>query len=135
MDDLTTKLETHFSMVSSVSIYTVLGVGWYADSGASRHMTYEEKVFNRFQEQEQGMVVELGNDAMYPMTGLSSISFQMPLGDVLKSHYVLYVPNLTKCLLSFYCMTDLQCLAEFEGQQVTIRDSHHGSSQVLAKDV
>lgn len=135
MDDLTTKLETHFSMVSSVSIYTVLGVGWYADSGASRHMTYEEKVFNRFQEQEQGMVVELGNDAMYPMTGLSSISFQMPLGDVLKSHYVLYVPNLMKCLLSVYCMTDLQCLAEFEGQQVTIKDSRHGSSQVLSKDV
>jgi hypothetical protein len=75
VDDLTTKLETHFSMVSSVSIYTVLGIGWYADNGYSRHMTYEEKVFNRFQEQEQGMVVELGNDDTYPMTGLSSISF------------------------------------------------------------
>ena len=131
MDDLTTKLETHFSMVSSVSIYTVLGVGWYADSGDSRHMTYEEKVFNRFQEQEQGMVVELGNDAMYPMMGLSSISFQMPLGDVLELDFVLYVPDLMKSLLSVPCMTNLQCLAEFDGQQVTIKDNNHGFGQVL----
>ena len=56
MDDLTTKLETHFSMVSSVSIYTVLGVGWYADSGASRHMTYDRKL------QEGGINMGLRDD-------------------------------------------------------------------------
>jgi hypothetical protein len=84
VDDLTTKLDTHFSMVSSLSTYTVSGVGWYVDSGASRHMTYDKKIFNRFQEQEGGMLVELGDDAMYPMKGLGSISFQMPSGDVLE---------------------------------------------------
>jgi hypothetical protein len=78
VDDLTAKLDTHFAMVSSLSMYTVSGVGWYVDSGASRHMTYDRKIFNRFQEQEGGMLVELGDDAMYPVKGLGSISFQMP---------------------------------------------------------
>lgn len=59
----------------------------------------------------------------------------MPLGDVLELDFVLYVPSLTRSLLLVSCITDLQCLDEFDGQQVTIRDSSHGSNQVLARGV
>ena len=49
-----------------------------------------------------------------------SISFLMPLGDVLHIDDVLYVPSLMKS--SFVSSTiDLQCMAEFAGQQVLIR--------------
>jgi hypothetical protein len=50
-------------MVSCVSSNTAFGIGWYVDSGASRHMTYKRSLFNRFQEQEGGMSVESGDDA------------------------------------------------------------------------
>lgn len=59
----------------------------------------------------------------------------MPLGDVLELDFVLYVPSLTRSLLLVSCITDLQCLDEFDGQQVTIRDNSHGSGQVLARGV
>ena len=49
-----------------------------------------------------------------------SISFLMPLGNVLHIDDVLYVPSLIKS--SFvYSTIDLQCMAEFAGQQVLIR--------------
>ena len=47
--------------------------------------------------------------------------------DVLKLDFVLYVPDLMKCLLSVSCMIDLQCSIEFDGQQVTISDNSHRS--------
>ena len=49
-----------------------------------------------------------------------SISFLMPLGDVLHIDDVLYVPSLMKS--SFVSSTiDLQCMADFASQQVLIR--------------
>lgn len=54
--------------------------------------------------------------------------FPNALSDVLELDSVLYVPELTRSLLSVSCMTNLKCLAEFDGQQVTIRDNIHGSS-------
>jgi hypothetical protein len=71
LDELESKLETAFSMVSCLSTNTVSSVGWYVDSGASRHMTYDRKIFSRFQEQEGGMCVELGDDATYLVKGLA----------------------------------------------------------------
>jgi hypothetical protein len=46
---------------------------------------------------------------------LEYVSFYMPSSDVLELDDVLYVPSLTKCLISVSCMTDLQCLAKFDG--------------------
>jgi hypothetical protein len=66
-----------FAMVSSLSMYTISSVGWYVDSGASRHMTCDRKIFNKFQEQEGGMLVELGDYAMYLVKGLGSISLRL----------------------------------------------------------
>jgi hypothetical protein len=89
-------------------MYIVSRVGWYVDSGASRHMTYDRKILSRFQEQEGGLLVELSDNAMYIVKGLGSISFQMPSSDVLELDSVMYVPDLTKSLLSISCMTNLQ---------------------------
>ena len=59
----------------------------------------------------------------------------MHLGDFLKVTFVLYVLELTyrRAFFSVSCMTDLQCLVDFDGQQVTIRDNSHGYGQVLDK--
>jgi hypothetical protein len=62
-------------MLSSLSTNVVFGDGWYVNSGALRHMTYGRTIFNKFQEQEGGMHVDLGDDATYLVKGLHSISF------------------------------------------------------------
>jgi hypothetical protein len=54
------------------------------------------------------MQVKLGDNAIYPMMELSSISFLMPSGDILALNDVFFVPVLTKNLLSVSCMTNLQ---------------------------
>jgi hypothetical protein len=80
-------------MVSSLSTYTTLGVGWYVNNGALRHMTYDRKIFNKFQEKEKGILVYLGEDSMYLVKGLASISFQMPSGDFFELDFVLHFPH------------------------------------------
>jgi hypothetical protein len=59
----------------------------------------------------------------------------MPSSDVLELDDVLYVPGLTKSLLLVSCMTDLQCMVEFDGQQVIIRKCSLEPGQVLARGV
>jgi hypothetical protein len=61
-DGLASKLKTIFSMVLCLSINTISIVGWYLDSGASGHMSFNEKVFNKLQEKQLGMQVNLCND-------------------------------------------------------------------------
>jgi hypothetical protein len=64
--------------------------------------------------------VELGDNAMYPIAKVGSISFQMPSSDIFELNGVLYVPNLTKNLLLVSVMRDLGYNDEFNNQQVLI---------------
>lgn len=65
MDELSSKLETHFSMVSSLSSNTIFVVEWNVGNGASKHMTSNKRVLNKLQEQQVSMQVEHSDDDMY----------------------------------------------------------------------
>jgi hypothetical protein len=93
VDELSSKLEIHFFMVLCLSSNFVFGVVWYVDSGASKHMTSNKRAFNKLQEHETSMQVELGDDATYLVAGVGSISFQRPLVDIFELTGVLYVPS------------------------------------------
>jgi hypothetical protein len=75
--------------------------------------------------------VEFNNDA----TCLVTISFCMPLGDVLELNDVLYVPGLNKNLLSVSCMTNLQGVVEFVDQHVIIGKCGSDTDRVLTTRV
>lgn len=77
-------------------------------------MTTNKLAFFKLQEQDFVMQVELGDDATYSVIGMGSISFYMPSGDVLELHDVLFVPRLSKNVLSVSCLTDLKCVVEFD---------------------
>ena len=62
---MTSLFDTSFSMDSCLSTNIVSSVGWYVDNGASRHMTFNRPLFNKIQEQEGYMTMELGDDATY----------------------------------------------------------------------
>ena len=85
------------------------------DSGTSKHITLNKNAFNRDPKHGDIMIVELGNDATRPIIRLGCISFCMPLGEILELDDVLYVSGSTKSLLSVSCMTNLQCITEFDG--------------------
>jgi hypothetical protein len=42
------KFEIPFSMVYCLLVNTIIGVGWYMNNGASRHATFDRKIFNKF---------------------------------------------------------------------------------------
>ena len=85
------------ALLSCLSSNIVSSVGWCVDIGASRHITYNRSLFSRFQEQEGGMCMVLGDDANYPGRGVGSISFYMPSSDVI---FVLGLKNnLFSCLV------------------------------------
>jgi len=69
------QVDKTFAMVSFLSTNTVSSVGWYVESGASRHMTYGMSLFNMIQELEGGTIMELDNDVVYHVRGVVSISF------------------------------------------------------------
>ena len=63
------------------------------------------------------MQVELGNDATYLVARIGSISFQIPLGDILELTSVLYVLGFAKNFILVLVMIDLGYMVEFDGQQ------------------
>jgi len=75
VDELALKLEIAFSMVSRLSTNTTFGVGWYVDSEASRHVTFNMKISNKFREQDASLQVKLGDNATYLVTIMGSITF------------------------------------------------------------
>ena len=52
-------------MVPCLYIKIVFRLGWYVDIGALRRVTYDRSLLNMFQEQEEGISVDLGYDATY----------------------------------------------------------------------
>ena len=62
--------------------------------------------------------MELGDDATYPMKGFYSLSFWMPLGNILELNDILFVFGVTKNLLLVRCMIDLHCVTKYEAQKV-----------------
>ena len=49
--------------------------GWYVGSGASKSRTYDMALFNKFQEKEGSVRVEMGDDSFYLVKWTCSISF------------------------------------------------------------
>jgi hypothetical protein len=78
VDELAFRLEITFSIIWCLSTNTISSVGWYMDNGASKHMTFNKKVICKLQEGEDGIQVELGDDATYLTTKMGFISFCMP---------------------------------------------------------
>jgi hypothetical protein len=62
------------------------------------------------------MDVELGDDSMYPMKGVGSISFHIPLGYFLELSDVIFVPILKNNILLVSCIVYVQWRISFEGE-------------------
>jgi hypothetical protein len=84
-------------------------------------MTSTRQLFSSLKRQDLGVQVELGDDAKYAVVRVGTIPFQLELGNSLDFDDVLFVPGLTKNLVSVSVMEDNDFAIEFKNHQVLIR--------------
>jgi hypothetical protein len=84
-------------------------------------MTLARQLFSSPKKQDLGVHVKLGDDAKYPIARVGTIPFQLESCNSLDFDDVLFVPGLTKNLLSVSVMEDKGFVMEFKNQQVLIK--------------
>jgi hypothetical protein len=90
-----------YVLISSLSGSVTPGEDtWLIDSGASKHMTGQRDVLSCLSENKFSQKVTLGDDYQYPVKGVGESNYKLNLGTPMKMKDVLYVPGLTKNLLS-----------------------------------
>jgi hypothetical protein len=73
---------------------------WLIDSGASKNMKGKREVLSCISENNFSQKVTLGDDYQYPIKGVGESNYKLNSQNSLKMKDVLYVPGLTKNLLS-----------------------------------
>jgi hypothetical protein len=73
---------------------------WLIDSGASSHMKGQRDVLSCLSENNFSQKVTLGDEYQYPIKGVGESNYKLNSGTPMKMKDVLYVPGLTKNLLS-----------------------------------
>jgi hypothetical protein len=73
---------------------------WLIDSGASKHMTGQRDILSCHSEKKFSHKVTLGDDYQYPIKGVGESNYKLNSRNSMKMKDVLYVPGLTKNLLS-----------------------------------
>ena len=102
---------------------------WYIYSGASSHMIGHKRFFRDLQEGGTWIHVELGDDVRYQAQGVGVVSFERESGKPLSFADVLYVPGLTKNLISVSTLEDKGYQVKFRDNRVYIRSK--GSDRSL----
>jgi hypothetical protein len=88
-------------LISTLSGSVTLGEDtWIIDSGASKHMMGQRDILSCISEKKFSQKVTLGDDYQYPIKGVGESNYKLNSGNSLKMKDVLYVPGLTKNLLS-----------------------------------
>jgi transposase InsO family protein len=73
---------------------------WLIDGGASKHMTGQRDILSCLSEKNFPQKVTLGDDYQYPIKGVGESNYKLDSGTPMNMKDVLYVPGLTKNLLS-----------------------------------
>jgi hypothetical protein len=73
---------------------------WLIDSGASKHMTGQRDILSCLSKKKFSHKVTLGDDYQYPIKGVGESNYKLNSGTPMKMKDVLYVPGLTKNLVS-----------------------------------
>jgi hypothetical protein len=73
---------------------------WLIDSGASKHMIGQRDILSCLSKKMFSQKVTLGDDYQYPIKGVGESNYKLNSRTPMKMKDVLYVPSLTKNLLS-----------------------------------
>jgi len=56
-------------------VSSMVGSGWFLDSGASFHMTNDKSLFNTLEENDLQILIAMGNDEKYSVSSGGTIIF------------------------------------------------------------
>jgi transposase InsO family protein len=126
---LQARFENEFSLIACLSSSTNSGV-WYIDSGASSHMTGVRDYFSSLKE-EMDLVIEMGNNAKCRATGHGTVTFQRESGKPLMVRDILYVPGMTKNLISVSTLEDRGYVVSFQDGRVYIQPKDSKTAKVI----
>jgi hypothetical protein len=104
--------------------------GWYLDTGASKHVTGSSSQFSSLDDSYQGDVRTVGGQK-HKIAGRGSVKFQFPTSEIKTIPDVLYVPSITKNLLSVGSLTDGGYIACFDETKCYLINK--GNRKIIAK--
>ncbi|RVW71630.1 Retrovirus-related Pol polyprotein from transposon TNT 1-94 [Vitis vinifera] len=102
IDDIT-KNVSDIDLTAVVSEVNLVGSNpkeWWIDTGATRHVCSDKKMFSTFEPIENGEKVFMGNSATSEIKGQGKVILKMTSGKELTLTNVLYVPEIRKNLVS-----------------------------------
>ncbi|RVW26496.1 Retrovirus-related Pol polyprotein from transposon TNT 1-94 [Vitis vinifera] len=102
IDDIT-KNVSDIDLTAVVSEVNLVGSNpkeWWIDTGATRHVCSDKKMFSTFEPIENGEKVFMGNSATSEIKGQGKVILKMTSGKELTLTNVLYVPKIRKNLVS-----------------------------------
>ena len=103
MDDGITKDVSDIDFIVVISKVNLVGSNpkeWWIDTGATRHVCFDKKMFSTFEPIETGEKVFMGNSATLDIKGQGKVVLKMTSGKWLTLTNVLYVPEIRKNLVS-----------------------------------
>ena len=106
---------------------------WYIDSGASKHVTGQREALSRLGPGNRSRVSTAGGEILH-VEGKGIVEIPTTSGAI-KFESVLYVPGITKNLLSVGSITDSKRMVLFDSKRVWILDESYQppcASQILA---
>lgn len=103
---------------------------WYGDLGASTHMTGNKHWLEDFKEINEGAHIYLGDDRSHQIKGCGKVSVILPDGNIKQIYNVMYVPGITKNLISVSMITDQDLKFEFLKSNCYIKDLLDGMKTI-----
>ena len=88
------------AIISEVNLVGSNPKEWWIDTGATRHVSFDKKMFSSFEPVENGEKMYMGNSATSEVKGQGKVILKMTSGKELTLNNVLYVPEIRKNLVS-----------------------------------
>ncbi|RVW13910.1 Retrovirus-related Pol polyprotein from transposon TNT 1-94 [Vitis vinifera] len=111
------------AVVSEVNLVGSNPKEWWIDTGATRHVCSDKKMFSTFEPIENGEKVFMGNSATSEIKGQGKVILKMTSGKELTLTNVLYVPEIRKNLVSGSLLNNHGFRLVFDSNKVVLSKS------------
>ncbi|RVW50113.1 Retrovirus-related Pol polyprotein from transposon TNT 1-94 [Vitis vinifera] len=111
------------TVVSEVNLVGSNPKEWWIDTGATRHVCSDKKMFSTFEPIENGEKVFMGNSATSEIKGQGKVILKMTSGKELTLTNVLYVPEIRKNLVSGSLLNNHGFRLVFDSNKVVLSKS------------
>ena len=102
---LASQFKLDFTLFTRM-VSSIVGSGWFIDNGASFHMTDDKSLFITLEEKDLQILIAMGNDEKYSVSGVGMVVFQREHGAHITFIDVKYVPRLKRNLVSITMLED-----------------------------